>query len=171
MNNASTDGALRVYLVRHAEAQPPGSAAEVDRRLTDAGLRQARAAGSALRALGVRLEGILSSPLLRACQTAQEISARLDPSPAVEIRDTLASGAGPRAYFEELNRWRGRGAVAVVGHMPDLARVAAVLLADAPEVSLAFQPSAACCIDVLGQAGKLVWFHGPDKLAELAGGP
>lgn len=169
MTDAPSGGLLRVYLVRHAEAQPPGSAADVDRRLTDEGLRQARAAGSAFRALGVRLEGILSSPLLRACQTAQEISARLDPSPAVEIRDPLASGAGPREYFEELKRWQDRAAVAVVGHMPDLARVAAVLLAGESDISLAFQPAAACCIDVQGRTGKLVWFHGPEKLAELAG--
>jgi phosphohistidine phosphatase len=160
---------MRVYLIRHAEAQPPGGAADIDRRLTDDGLRQARAAGAALKALGVKLDGILSSPLLRACQTAQEISARLDPSPAVEIRERLASGAAPATYFEELGRWT-RGDVALVGHMPDLARIAAVLLAAEPEISLAFAPSAACCIDVdlAAQAGKLVWFHGPDRLAELA---
>ena len=169
MDNVPGAGILRVYLIRHAEAQPVGSAADVDRRLTDEGVRQARAAGAAFRALGVRLEGILCSPLLRACQTAQEISARLDPSPAVEIRDSLACGAGPREYFEEFGRWTARGAVAVVGHMPDLARVAAVLLAGEEEISLAFLPSAACCIDVQGRAGKLVWFHGPERLAELAG--
>ena len=162
---------MRVYLIRHAEAQNPGGAADVDRRLTEAGEAQARAAGAALRALGSRVAGVLSSPLLRACQTAQEISARLDPSPAVEIRDALAPGAAPLRYFEELRGWKLGGEVAVVGHMPDLARVAAVLLAAEPEISLAFKPSAVCCVDVDLQAatGKLVWFHGPDRLAELAG--
>ena len=161
---------LRIYLVRHAEAQEPGGAPDSDRRLTEAGLGQARALGGAFRALGVRLDGILSSPLLRACQTAQEMAARLDPCPAVEIRDRLASGAGPRQYFEELEVWTKRD-VALVGHMPDLARMAAVLLAEDPEISLVFRPSAAYCIDVdrAARTGKLVWFHGPDKLAELAG--
>jgi phosphohistidine phosphatase len=161
---------MRVYFIRHAEAQEPGSAADVDRRLTPAGEAQARAAGGALRALGAKVAGILSSPLLRSCQTAQEISARLDPSPAVEIRETLAPGAAPPRYFAELRGWSQGGEVAVVGHMPDLARVAAVLLAAEPEISLAFKPSAVCCVDVDLQAstGKLVWFHGPDRLAELA---
>ena len=160
---------MRVYLVRHAEAEPAGGSADVDRRLTETGVQQARAAGVAFKALHVKLDGILSSPVLRACQTAQEMSARLDPSPAVEIRDGLACGASPDRYFEELDRWT-RGDVALVGHMPDLARVAAVLLAGEPEISLAFAPSAACCLDVDLDArqGKVVWFHGPDRLAELA---
>jgi phosphohistidine phosphatase len=161
---------MRVYLIRHAEAEAPGSTGDVDRRLTDAGLAQARAAGAALRALGCRISGILASPLLRACQTAQEISARLDPSPAVEIRDVLAPGASPAKYFEALGAWT-RGEAAVVGHMPDLARVAAVLLAAEPEISLAFAPSAVCCVDadLDAKTGKLVWFHPPERLAGIAG--
>ena len=160
---------MRIILIRHAEARAVEGGGDFDRRLTDDGLRQARTAGDAFRALGLRLGAILTSPLMRACQTAQELAARLDPSPAVEIRESLASGAGPQAYFEEFKAW-SQGDLAVVGHMPDLARVAAVLLAEEPEISLAFQPSAACCIDVhLGaQTGKLLWFHGPDRLAELA---
>lgn len=160
---------MRVVLIRHAEARAVEGGGDFDRLLSDVGLRQAKAAGDAFRALGLRLDGILCSPLMRACQTAQELAARLDPSPAVEIRDTLASGAGPQAYFQELAAWK-RGDLAVVGHMPDLARVAAVLLAAEPPISLSFLPSAACCIDVHlpSQAGKLVWFHGPDRLAELA---
>lgn len=160
---------MRVYFIRHAEAQEVGSTSDFDRRLTEPGLAQARAAGAAFRVLGAKISGILSSPLLRACQTAQEISARLDPSPAVEIRDSLAPGAAPRSYFKEFEGW-SRGELAVVGHMPDLARVAAVLLAATPDVSLAFKPSATCCVDVdlQTQSGTLVWFHGPEKLAELA---
>lgn len=160
---------MRVILIRHAEARVVEGGRDFDRLLSDDGLRQARAAGVAFRALGVRLAAILTSPLVRACQTAQELAAGLDPSPAVEIRESLACGAGPRAYFDELKAW-GRGDVAMVGHMPDLARVAAVLLSAEPEISLTFQPSAACCIDIelSAPSGKLVWFHGPDRLAELA---
>ena len=160
---------MRVYLIRHATAAAPGSGSDGERALTDDGLREAQACGRALKALGARLRAILASPLLRACQTAQEIASRLDPSPAVEIREALAAGAGPRQYFEALQGWED-GEVAVVGHMPDLGRVAAVLLSGAPEVSVVFKPSAVCCldVDVANETGTLVWFHGPEKLAELA---
>jgi len=159
---------MRVYLIRHASAGDPGTVADGERALTADGLREAQAAGRALRALGARLRAILCSPLLRACQTAQEIAAKLDPCPAVEIRDALTAGASPRDYFEALRPWTS-GEVAVVGHMPDLGRVAAVLMSGAPEVSVVFKPSAVCCleVDLDRESGSLVFFHGPDRLAEL----
>ena len=58
-----------IWLLRHAEAAD--GAPDDERPLTEAGRDQARAAGAALAALGVRLDGCVSSPKLRALQTAQ----------------------------------------------------------------------------------------------------
>lgn len=104
--------------MRHAEAGP-GSPDEL-RALTPQGREQARALGSQLRAeLGVP-DAILSSPLLRARETA----AALDLG-AVEVEALLAPGAGA----EDVRRAvEGRGAlVVVVAHQPDCGRVAAAL--------------------------------------------
>lgn len=112
---------MRLYLVRHAEAER-GERDEL-RRLTPAGRRQARELGQRLAADGVRPDIVLSSPLLRARQTGQEL-ARATGAPC-EADDRLAPGA---TADDILAAVAGRGEqVVVVGHQPDLGRAAAAL--------------------------------------------
>jgi phosphohistidine phosphatase len=109
---------VRLVLIRHAEAAP-GSPDEL-RKLTEAGRTQARALGERLRGEGIRPDAVLSSPLLRAVQTAEALGFG-----APEADDRLAPGmtaAAVRAVVEE----RG-GTIVVVGHQPDCSRIAAAL--------------------------------------------
>jgi phosphohistidine phosphatase len=109
---------MRLVLVRHAEAAP-GSPDDL-RALTDEGRAQARALGERLRDEGIRPDAVLSSPLLRAVQTAEALGLG-EP----EADDRLAPGMTPdtvRAVVAE----RG-GTVVVVGHQPDCSRIAAAL--------------------------------------------
>jgi phosphohistidine phosphatase len=109
---------MRLVLVRHADAAP-GTPDEL-RTLTPEGFEQARALGERLRKEGVRPDAILSSPLLRALQTAEALGFG-EP----EADDRLAPGATPEAVREAI---AGRGeTVVVVGHQPDCGRVAASL--------------------------------------------
>jgi phosphohistidine phosphatase len=100
-----------IWLLRHAEAEDGSPDAE--RRLTGKGERQARAAGAALAALGVKLDACLSSPKLRAADTA-----RLACEPfAVEVTLEPALAGGP---FEAEQLAAGLGDdVMLVGHDPD----------------------------------------------------
>ncbi len=108
---------MRVYLVRHAEA----ASGEPDalRPLTPAGRAAARRLGERLASEGVRPAAVISSPLLRACETAAEICRAFDCKPESDAR--LAPGAtadGVRATVA------GRGdEVVVVGHQPDCGRI------------------------------------------------
>jgi phosphohistidine phosphatase len=121
--------------------------------------------------LGAKPEVILSSPLLRAAQTAQEMAPSFRSAPVVEMPDALASGADPDTYFEVLGKWEGRGEVVVVGHMPDLGRTLAVLLAGRSDVSVVFKPSSVCAVDVdlAARTATIVYFHGPAELKETVG--
>ena len=58
-----------LWLLRHADAAE--GAPDDERPLTERGIQQAEAAGQALKQLGVKLDACLSSPKLRALQTAQ----------------------------------------------------------------------------------------------------
>lgn len=114
---------MQLYLVRHAEAAP-GEPDEA-RPLTPAGRETARVLGERLAADGVKPDAVLTSPLLRARETAAVLARaaglRLRPEPD----ERLAPGATAEALRAAL---AGRGErVVVVGHQPDCGRIAAEL--------------------------------------------
>jgi phosphohistidine phosphatase len=113
--------AVQLVIVRHAEAAS-GEPDEL-RPLTAAGRETARALGQRLAEEGVRPDAVLTSPLLRARETARELArpAGLEPEPD----ERLAPGATAddvRTAAQE----RGE-TVIVVGHQPDCSRIAAAL--------------------------------------------
>jgi phosphohistidine phosphatase len=112
---------VRLYLVRHAEAAP-GEPDDL-RALTPEGLRVARELGERLAAEGVRPDALISSPLLRARQTASEISRAVGVEPETDER--LGFGA-TAAGLRETVEGRGQSVVAI-GHQPDCGRIAAEL--------------------------------------------
>lgn len=101
-----------IWLLRHGDAQDgsPDSA----RPLTDKGREQSRAAGAALAALGVEIDACLTSPKVRARDTARLACEQLDGvEPTEEAR--LAGGD-----FDALELAAGLGdEVLLVGHEPD----------------------------------------------------
>ena len=131
---------MRVLLVRHAEAAP-GQPDEL-RPLTAQGREQARALGERLRGDGLVPDAVLTSPLLRARETAATLDLG---SPAVD--DRLAPGATAAAVRDAAG---GRGeTVLVVAHQPDCGRVAAAF-SGGPEP--AFPPCGLAVLDVDGGA-------------------
>jgi phosphohistidine phosphatase len=109
---------MRLVIVRHAEAAP-GDPDEL-RSLTPAGRKQAQQLGDSLRADGIAADAVLSSPLLRARETAQALGLG---EPGIDER--LAPGASP-ADIRDAARGRGE-TVVVVGHQPDCGRAVAEL--------------------------------------------
>ena len=63
--------ARQLWVLRHAEAEPHGTRADAERRLTARGEGQARTAGVAMRRLGARFDAVLFSPKARAQATAE----------------------------------------------------------------------------------------------------
>jgi phosphohistidine phosphatase len=103
-----------IWLLRHgdAAADAPDDSA---RPLTSKGERQSVAAGRALRALGVELDTCLTSPKVRAEQTAQLACEPFGIEP--ELARELAGGD-----FDPDSLGAGRGEVLLVGHEPDFSR-------------------------------------------------
>jgi phosphohistidine phosphatase len=109
---------MRLLIVRHAEAAS-GSPDDL-RPLTPEGREHARAVGDRLRKEGFAADAVLSSPLLRARQTAEALGLG-----APEVDDRLAPGASP---FDVRDAAAGRGeTVVVVGHQPDCSKAVAAL--------------------------------------------
>jgi phosphohistidine phosphatase len=100
-----------IYLLRHGDAEH-GNGEDAARRLTPKGERQARAAGGALAALGEPIDACLTSPNVRAAETARLACEALGVEP--EPTGALRGGA-----FDSIALAAGRGNVLLVGHEPD----------------------------------------------------
>jgi phosphohistidine phosphatase len=98
-----------LWLLRHAEAQD--GTPDSERALTDRGIRQAEAAGRALAALDVHIDTCLTSPKVRAVQTAQLACESLGVTPTIEP----ALSGEP---FDVRELVAGLGDVMLVGHDP-----------------------------------------------------
>ncbi len=98
-----------LWLLRHAEAAD--GTPDDERPLTERGINQADAAGRALEQLGITIDVCLSSPKLRALQTAQTACARLGVEVTVEPR--LAGEP-----FDAYDLVAGLGDALLVGHDP-----------------------------------------------------
>lgn len=130
---------MRLFIVRHAEA----ALGEPDdlRPLTDAGREQARLLGKQFADDGIRPDAVLSSPLLRARETAAEIARAVGVE--AEPDERLAPGADPDDIRAAAS---GRGeTVVVVGHQPDCGRTAAALTGGAEP---AFPPGGVVAVEL-----------------------
>jgi len=108
-----------IYLLRHGDAED-GNGDDSARRLTPKGERQAEAAGRALAALDAEIDACLTSPKVRASETARLACQALGLEP--EVADQLRGGP-----FDSLDLTAGRGNALLVGHEPDFSSEAARL--------------------------------------------
>jgi phosphohistidine phosphatase len=100
-----------IWFLRHGDAEDGDP--DFDRRLTDKGERQARTAGAALAALGVRFDVCLTSPKVRARETARLACEPL----GLEATDEQRLAGGD---FDPRQLAPGLDEVLLVGHEPDI---------------------------------------------------
>jgi len=122
----------RVYLVRHAIAEEVAkSGRDDDRELTPDGRKKMARAAKGLVALGVEVDLLVSSPLVRAVQTADEIAEKL-PKVRRDVWPELANGGDERALAARVEETSGAN-VMLVGHEPDLGRTLSYWLTGRPD--------------------------------------
>ena len=117
---------MRLHLCRHAEAAP-GEPDEL-RELTPRGIEQAQNLGERLAELADPPQLVVSSPLLRARQTAAEIGRAL--GAPVQVTEELAPGATIDSLRRAIDGQNGP--VAVVGHQPDCSEIAYAVIGRDP---------------------------------------
>lgn len=165
------------YLIRHAIAAERGPAWPDDTRrpLTPDGVRRMMRGVAGLAALDVQIEQIVTSPLVRARQTAELVAAgghraHGGATPVVVLPE-LAPGTPPVEALAALAKVTRPSAVALVGHEPDLGELTAWLIG--AQRPIPFRKGAVCRIDGRGWpappgAADLVWFATPKMLRRLA---
>ena len=98
---------LQVFLIRHSDAIPLGEqgiTSDETRPLSEVGNAQAKTIGKALQHHGFAFDKLLSSPLVRAVQTAEHLALAWSPVPEIELWPELAPGLKPHRLSKELHR-------------------------------------------------------------------
>ena len=164
-----------IYLVRHAIA---GAAAagmsDSDRALTSEGEWKMRHAAAGLKRLDVTPDVVLSSPLRRAADTAAVVVDVLAPKVAVETYPPLAPGHEAADVVKGLRPYRTATALVLVGHEPDVGRLASYLLTGSADLAqLPFKKGAVAAVGVdtlpPRAAGELLWFMTSKQLRAIGG--
>ena len=118
-----------LYILRHGIAEDAGPKGDDrSRRLTPRGRARMRAAAEGMRALRLRFDVILTSPLVRALETAAILSEVYGGKPEPQQLTALAGGASPPDVVRALRPFARHEHVVIVGHEPGLSGLAALLL-------------------------------------------
>jgi phosphohistidine phosphatase len=120
----------QVYLIRHGiAAEPEAYERDYERPLTAKGRAKTKAVARQLKTLNLAFDEILTSPLVRARQTA-EILLKANLSTQLTVVDTLAPMGSFSEWLEWFKTWQKErsGVLALVGHEPDLSQWAELLI-------------------------------------------
>ena len=165
---------MRVILFRHGPAGDPDPGRWPDdcsRPLTARGETRSLQAARGLLRLEDDLRSVITSPHARCLRTAELIMESADLDTAPEALDALAPRGSWRSVLLRLGEESPDATVVLVGHEPELGKLAGVLLFGAP-ASLPLRKAGACSIEFAGAVspgkGRLRWFLPPRALARIA---
>ena len=166
---------MNLYLMRHGIAAAKDDASvkrDGERPLTDKGIKRMRKAAKGVSRFGIPFDSVLTSPLLRARQTAEIVARTL----GIEDRLEEISGLAPESTVEHLlfglTRYQDREHLLVVGHEPLLSSFAVYLLGGQKPINLTleFKKGCLCRIETElspGNPAKLHWLLTPKQLRLL----
>lgn len=163
---------MLLYLVRHGIAidrSDPKSPPEAERPLTAKGVQKTRSAALGLNELGAKPEVFISSPYVRAVQTAEIFAEALGYSPnKIRMSDALKPAANPADIVKEIQRIRAKE-IACFGHAPHM-DVTIAHLSGARAVYTELKKAGVVCFEHSAPHGRwtLRWLATPKMLRDLA---
>jgi phosphohistidine phosphatase len=165
---------MQLFIVRHGLAidrEDPKCPPDPERYLTEEGVEKTKEVARGVVALGITADLFLSSPYVRAIQTAEIFAEALEyPKQRIRRSDLLLPGAEPSLFFRELTRDKKSSAVFCFGHAPQLDDLIATALASKHHVT-SLKKAGAALIELRRlspPSGQLIWLATP-KLLRRAG--
>jgi phosphohistidine phosphatase len=161
-----------LYVMRHGEAvHQAESGGDEARPLTVRGRERTRGAAAGLRALGLRFDAILTSPLLRAAETAELVADEYANNPPPQVVPALTPDVSAREALAALAPFARFARVLAVGHEPQVSKLAALLLASNGGVAMRFKKGACVALDlpkaIEPGAAELLWMMTQRHLRKL----
>jgi phosphohistidine phosphatase len=156
-----------LYFLRHGDAGQGGSDDDEARELTADGAAALRRAAVVWQRLNLRPDVVISSPLVRARQTAQLLCEGIGFAGEPTLDDRLRPGAGWGEIAPAMAAHPAAARVMFVGHEPDLSRTVAALTGAS---SVRMRKGGLACVEFYGVpepgAGELAWLIDPDLYAD-----
>src|ERR1700694_734803 len=161
---------MQLYIVRHGIAidrEDPKCPPDPERYLTEEGIEKTKQAAKGVAALGVTADLFLSSPYVRAAQTAEIFASALEyAKQKIRRTDLLLPGAEPSLLFRELAKEKQASSIFLFGHAPQLDDVIAVALGSKKRLT-GLKKAGVALIElkrVSPPIGMLVWLATPKLL-------
>jgi phosphohistidine phosphatase len=168
---------MNLYILRHAIAVEPGSTAYEDdsqRPLTSRGSAKMKQIASGLRHMGVEFDLILSSPHVRARQTAEILAKSYDLRDKLVLTPALLPEAPASQIINEINeKYLQSGNVVLIGHQPGLNMLISMLISGDPTLSITLKKGGLCHLSSeqlrYDRCATLEWLLYPYQMASQAG--
>ena len=165
---------MQLYIVRHGiaiEREDPRCPPDPERHLTEEGVEKTEQVAKGVAALGATADLLLTSPYVRATQTAEIFASALDyAKQKIRRLDLLLPGAEPSLLFRELAREKQASSIFLFGHAPQLDDVIATALGSKRHLT-ALKKGGVALVELKRLSppiGVLVWLATP-KLLRRAG--
>ena len=165
---------MDVILIRHAEAGDRNPAIWSDddlRAVTPGGERKMSAVTRAMKAMGIRFDHLVTSPLTRALQTAAILRDVCGLKEPAQINEALGHGCTPPGVVQLLSKYPPDATIALVGHEPALSAVAAAMIGPSGDARIALKKGGCLGIGFDGTArlgtGTLLFHLKPGQLKKL----
>jgi phosphohistidine phosphatase len=166
---------MKLYILRHAiaaERDPEKFPDDGQRPLTEAGRVKMTKIAHTLHKIDKRIDLILSSPLLRARDTAEIVRKGLHlKKDRLVLLEALAPVGNPGDLIAEIQTKYLLDSLLLVGHEPDLSGLISLLLAGDTSLSIMMKKGAICCLSVnelvAGKCATLEWLMSPAQLFSL----
>ncbi|MBI4547219.1 MAG: phosphohistidine phosphatase SixA [Ignavibacteriae bacterium] len=164
---------MEIYIVRHAVAVPRGTEGypNDDRPLTEEGIQKMKATARGIAEIIGKVDVIISSPLIRAHDTAKIVAKALKYKSKIDLSKEFLPGNSQNSVLDFLVKFKNKKNIMLVGHEPDVGVLASTLLGSNRPL-IAMKKGAVCRIDVaelpLKEPGKLIWHLTPKQLRALA---
>jgi len=161
---------MQLYIVRHGIAidrEDPQCPPDPERFLTDEGMEKTKQVAKGVAEVGAVPDLMLSSPYLRAVQTAEIFASALEQNKQkIRKTDLLLPGADPMQLFRELAREKQASAVFIFGHAPHLDDLIATAIGSKHHVT-ALKKAGVALVELrrmVPPSGELVWLATPKML-------
>jgi phosphohistidine phosphatase len=165
---------MNIYLIRHAIAVEAGTAEYEDnqRPLTDKGRKRMRQIARGLRALEVEFDLILSSPYVRARETAEILADVFKMKKKIAFSENLIPMAGPELLIPEISDKYAVDSIALVGHEPHLSALIGLLTSDNRNIDIGLKKGGVCYLEADdlhhdNHRASLEWLLTPGILVEI----